>query len=298
MYFYLSDTHRPSIPIPTSGDVIAYSSAKQYNGRLRFRGISVKLVLEGEEKYFINGEKIILKKNQYLLANHLSEGFVDIDYKHAVVGICADVGLDTIAAIAHDEYSFFSDRVLQSIDRFIHSMNTSVQVRELDDSNVSLFLKQCAKQLELDPISDRLMSREFYFELGRAILEDHVGGESKDLKLRKRMRITEIEIKRLCEAKSYMDDHFTSPFLIKDVALMFGMSEFRFFRLFKQVFDESPYRYLLVKRLWYSCYILHRNKMSVTQAAFEAGFADIHTFSKAYKRFFSISPNQNKLLID
>ncbi len=298
MYIYISETNQPSQPIPLQGNVTAFTSALQYTGRIRFRGISVKHVIEGEEKYFINGQKIVLKKNQYLLANHLSEGFVHIDSKQSVVGICADVGLDTIIAVVKEEYSFYSDRIIQSIEKLIHSLDYPIFTRGMEGSNVGLFLKRCVFQLKADPFSERLLSNEFYFDLGSAIIQDHICDEWPSLRNRKRMNIRQEEIKLLCEAKNYMDQNFTSSFLVKDVALMYGMSEYRFFRMFKQVFDESPYRYLLLKRLWYSCFLLHRNKVNVTQAAFESGFADIHSFSKAYKKHFSSSPNQHKILID
>lgn len=298
MYFYISETQRPLHPIPSVGDVTAYTSVRNYTGRIRFRGLSVKHVLQGEEKYFINGQKILLKKNEYILANHLCEGFVDIDSPEPVIGICADVGLETISVVASEEYAFFSDKIIHSIEKLIHSLNYPILPRGLEGSNVGVFLKRCVFNLKADPVSERLQSNEFYYDLGRAIIEDHICEEYPMLRFKKRMDVTDYEIKILCQAKSYMDDHFTSPFLIKDVALMHGMSEFRFYRLFKQVFDESPYRYLLVKRLWYSCFLMHRGQKSVTDAAFEAGFADIHSFSKAYKRLFSVSPNQNKTLID
>ena len=78
---------------------MAFSTTAQYPGRVRFRGFSIKYVIEGNENCLINGEKHSLQKNHYLLANHHSEGFVEIDSKKPVEGICIDIDIQTLSTI-------------------------------------------------------------------------------------------------------------------------------------------------------------------------------------------------------
>lgn len=96
MYFFLSDTIKTIPPIPSYGNVVAFSTTCEYTGRLRFRGLSLKMVNTPFEDYMINGQRFKLKEGKYLMANHLSEGLVHIAQKKRVEGICLDVGLDTL----------------------------------------------------------------------------------------------------------------------------------------------------------------------------------------------------------
>ena len=62
-----------------------------------FRSFSVKYVCRGTEKYHVNGNKYTVEDGQYLLANHFSEGFVEID--NTVRGICIDVAPDVLSEV-------------------------------------------------------------------------------------------------------------------------------------------------------------------------------------------------------
>jgi transcriptional regulator GlxA family with amidase domain len=67
------------------------------------------------------------------------------------------------------------------------------------------------------------------------------------------------------------------------------MSEFHFFRSFKQAFGITPYRYLLNNRLEFSKSLLQK-KIPVKEIATSCGFADIFSYSKAFKKTFGTSP--------
>lgn len=297
MYFYLSDTHKPHVPIPTNGNVMAFSSSAQYLGRIRFRGFSIKYVIEGNEQYLINGEKYSLQKNHYLQANHNCEGFVEIDSKKPVEGICIDIDIQTLSTIAHEDFGHYSDQVIRSLEHVMHSKDYGVNTTKAEETHVGRYMQQCATTLIGSPQEERVITNEFYFEIGQRVIQDHLGFEWPTLKARKNnISMPSTELKKLISAKLFMDENFTKTLAVKEIATQAGMSEFKFFRNFKYVFGESPYKYLLKKRLWYSCFLLHNKKANVTQAAYESGFSDIHTFSKAYKAFFSIAPTQNRQL--
>jgi AraC-like DNA-binding protein len=295
MYFYLSDTHKPLVPIPTNGDVMAFSTTAQYLGRVRFRGFSIKYVIEGNENYLINGEKHSLQKNHYLLANHHSEGFVEIDSKKPVEGICIDIDIQTLSTIAHEECGHYSDRIIRSLENVMHSKDYQANTTKADETHVGRYMQQCASTLLASPKEDRVIEKEFYFEIGQRVIQDHLGHEwPKQISKKNEILLPQIEMKKMISAKLYMDENFTKTFSIKEIASLAGMSEFKFFRNFKYVFGESPYKYLLKKRLWFSCFLLHNKKANVTEAAFESGFSDIHTFSRAYKSFFTVAPTHNR----
>jgi len=88
-----------------------------------------------------------------------------------------------------------------------------------------------------------------------------------------------------------MDDEFLSIDEIQQAASVCNMSEFHFFRSFRQAFGISPYQYLLTKRLELAAYLIKEGNMSLTIIAAHCNFPDVFTFSKAFKRQFHLAPS-------
>jgi AraC-like DNA-binding protein len=86
-----------------------------------------------------------------------------------------------------------------------------------------------------------------------------------------------------------MDEMFLFNPDMAQVARHCALSEFHFFRSFKQAFGITPYRYLLNLRLEHSKKLLEGN-LPVKEIARQCGFADIFTYSKAFKRAYMLSP--------
>lgn len=294
MYLYLSESTPRTIVLPPKGDIMAFSSVKQLSRRLRFRGFSVKQVYRGEERYTINDHQFSLTAGSYLLANNSAEGYVNIDSEKPVEGVCLDIDVDTLSSVMHEKFGHFPDKELGLMERLIFSSSFEPQLKSQTDTQVSRLLKQCEFEMHQGDRESKDISQGFYFEMSEAIIHDHLLDFSNPFFAKKKKTgLSRTDIYRLKEAKHYMDDHFVEPLLVADIAMKAEMTEFRFYREFKNLFGESPYRYLLKKRLWYSQFLLRSQGMTVTQTAFETGFADIYAFSKAYKRFFSESPSSS-----
>jgi len=88
-----------------------------------------------------------------------------------------------------------------------------------------------------------------------------------------------------------MDDEFLSIGEISQVANICNMSEFHFFRSFKQAFNSTPYQYILNKRLELAKELLQKGQLSITHVAAYCNFPDVFTFSKAFKRQFNSTPS-------
>jgi AraC-like DNA-binding protein len=99
-------------------------------------------------------------------------------------------------------------------------------------------------------------------------------------------------LRRVLTGKDFMDHHFLQNPEIKQVALESSMSEFHFYRCFKQVTGSTPYQYMLEKRLAYSRELLAEKRLLVSQIATQCGFPDVFTFSKAFKRKYGVSPTK------
>jgi AraC-like DNA-binding protein len=103
---------------------------------------------------------------------------------------------------------------------------------------------------------------------------------------------TKIEtLERLNKARSFIDEFFLQNPTMNEVAKQGNMSSFHFFRSFKQAFGITPYKYLLHKRLEHSKTLLAQ-KIPAGEVAKICGFADIFTYSKAFKKTYSIPPSK------
>jgi AraC family transcriptional regulator len=92
--------------------------------------------------------------------------------------------------------------------------------------------------------------------------------------------------------KQFMDDNFLDIQDVSEVAVASNLSEFHFFRSFKQAFGITTYQYILNKKLELARTLLQDKNVSVTAIASTCNFPDLFTFSKAFKRHFGISPSQ------
>jgi len=98
-------------------------------------------------------------------------------------------------------------------------------------------------------------------------------------------------LKRLLKGKNYIDDYFLKKPGITQIARHSNLSSFHFLRSFKLAFSFSPYQYMLQKRMEYAQSLLKAG-IPITEIASACSFSDLFTFSKAFKKFFGVSPTK------
>jgi len=69
-----------------------------------------------------------------------------------------------------------------------------------------------------------------------------------------------------------------------------AMSPFHFLRTFRQVVGMAPHQYLLRTRLHRAALRLKRSTDEVSSIAFEAGFNDLSTFNRRFKKVMGVNP--------
>lgn len=89
---------------------------------------------------------------------------------------------------------------------------------------------------------------------------------------------------------SYMSLHLNEPIRIADMAARAHVSVSRFHELFKQQYGSTPHQYLLEMRIRHACELLKQGELSHEQIAAYCGFADVHHFSKAFKKQVGMPP--------
>ena len=90
-------------------------------------------------------------------------------------------------------------------------------------------------------------------------------------------------------ALEYIQNNYSS-ITVSDVSDYLGIDRSYFAAIFKQGMGISPSEYLLQMRMRQSSHMLLNQAMAIQDIAHYVGYEDSLTFSKAFKRFFGVSP--------
>lgn len=81
-------------------------------------------------------------------------------------------------------------------------------------------------------------------------------------------------------------------FSLAGLALKAGMNKDKLSRGFRMVVGTPLFDYLLQARMSKAKLLLLTTEFSVSDIGYEVGYQDIHSFSKAFKKFYGLSPHQ------
>lgn len=111
----------------------------------------------------------------------------------------------------------------------------------------------------------------------------------------KTSKIAKENIARLNLALQYIEENLTEKLTLEVISEKAHFSPFHFHRLFSLVIKETPNNYIIRKRLEKAAsFFLHQKEKTITEVAEAVGFGNLSSFSKAFKKFYGISPNQFK----
>ena len=99
------------------------------------------------------------------------------------------------------------------------------------------------------------------------------------------------DLVRLRRAKDRMDREFEQPLDVPALARSAAMSAGHFSRSFKAAFGESPYSYLMTRRIERAKALLRRGDISVTDACFAVGCTSPGSFSSRFTELVGESPS-------
>ncbi|MCC6723732.1 MAG: helix-turn-helix domain-containing protein [Saprospiraceae bacterium] len=281
-----------AINLPLTSSLVNFSKFKELERKVPFRRFAIKYVVEGCEKYTINGRKFHLHQGQYLLANQKSEGSICIDSKKLVQGICIDLSTSILTEVVASHIRPDTQMPDNSLDTFFTTDAFLENQYNATTTKTGRLLLNLSNIIANNPYHPHHFSKEFYFNIAEKLVEDHQGIHQQmqaisSIKLATRKELT----RRIITGKYYIDTNFKSPLTIEEIARESGLSEYHFHRLFKSSYGISPYQYLLNLRLNFSLESIKKSAASLTDIAYEAGFADIYSFSKAFKKHFGQPPS-------
>ena len=93
----------------------------------------------------------------------------------------------------------------------------------------------------------------------------------------------------IIKARQFIEANYTSRFSLEDLAKEVYLSKFHLLRLFKQEIGLAPFTYQLQLKLNEARKLIFKKK-SLTEVAYELGFADQSHFINTYKKYTELTP--------
>jgi AraC-like DNA-binding protein len=99
------------------------------------------------------------------------------------------------------------------------------------------------------------------------------------------------ELRRLRRARDRMDREYAQPLDVAALARTALMSTAHFSRRFREAYSETPYSYLMTRRVERAMALLRRGDLSVTEVCFEVGCASLGSFSARFTELVGETPS-------
>ena len=102
-------------------------------------------------------------------------------------------------------------------------------------------------------------------------------------------RLRDITVIR--KVRDRIDREYAKPLNVEELARGAHMSAGHLSREFRRIYGESPYSYLMTRRIERAMTLLRRGDLSVTEVCFAVGCASLGTFSTRFTELVGITPS-------
>jgi len=106
------------------------------------------------------------------------------------------------------------------------------------------------------------------------------------------------QLARLRRVRDRIDREYAEPLDVEALARGVHMSAGHLSREFKAAYGESPYSYLMTRRIERAMALLRRGDLSVTDVCFEVGCSSLGTFSTRFTELVGVPPSVYKAQVD
>lgn len=248
-------------------------------------GISAKFVMEGIEHYHINNKDFYLKPNEILFVNRQAK--VDINIDNYAEGICVYMSPEDLKGMYNalcaknivnekeTSHEFDFDSIYQTIPSCI--------------KNQLPYLIAFAKENKKPDLLDSIYLVFMESLLRNSILPNKYLHTENNYSQKQELS------KRLHLMNEYIYDNHAVNIDLDNLSKIACISKYYLIRLFREVYQTTPHKYLLELRLNNSFIQLKgKEKKSISDIALDCGFYDLQAFNKAFKKKFGYLPSAVK----
>lgn len=252
--------------------------------------IEMIYVLDGKVEALIDEDSIILSPGQGILVNqNVLHAFHRVEGHDAVF----------FSVVFHPAMIFGYGNAALSV-KYLNPILDNTNMKYLllaDEDSHTLPIIELMKE-----IKDSYLGKKYGYEivckahicnLWIALLKTPHKNPSAVVKSR---RIINDE-QRIKDAILFIEEHFSEPLTLDDIAESIHISKSECCRCFQRVLRLTPFEYLLKYRIFYATKLIQRQDPaanSISNLALTVGFGNISYFNKVFKRFLHMTPTEYK----
>jgi len=163
----------------------------------------------------------------------------------------------------------FSYRSVHSLDPLTRSVLNEIQATDLQGGLRSMYLE--AKTLELLSLTLGNMSKSKEYDKGPCPLSSQ-------------------DVENLHEARDILITEFADPPTLYELGRRVGLNRRKLAQGFKHLFCITVYDYCVKLRMDEARRLILNKRMCVSNTAYEVGYSDPSSFTKAFKKHFGVLP--------
>jgi AraC family transcriptional regulator len=254
-----------------------------------FRGIGIKYIASGKVTYQTHSRKYAASAGDYFIGNHFTSLLSTVSNRHRALVVEVDISPETIRQVAelHGIRCLKFSEYLDS-DQFLFNLYSSC------NSEIGKFLHSIFLQVQAGNAENFWLSPDVFNRLAEVIILDqqYIFRHLSKINFRNTSAKNDL-FRALLNVKNFIDKSYLSNPTLDELCLNAGISRYHFCRLFKQVWELSPYQYLKFKKLE----LAKKEIMAarpIAEVSALTGFAEVSAFSKAFKQHFGHNPRELK----
>lgn len=285
----IHEGNKLSLNKPLDSDMIYYSELREWYTDNAFRSFSIKFVLEHSIYYKAGSREHRVDAGHYMLACRQPGVKAYFHTATPVKSICIDICPRSFAEAYH-LLLCKNDDLDSQLDSYFRYPEFCEHTSPLDASALSYQLQALVPLVRSGEAA--AVNKEWFLDLAEKVIYKEYGNYMALKNIHSVRASTRKELlRRLQLGKEYMDEHFLSIREIRQVADHCALSEYHFFRSFKQAFGMTPLQYVTSQKMTLARELVKDRNKTLAEVAFCCNFPDVFTFSKAFKRYYGVPPS-------
>jgi len=224
--------------------------------------------LYGSMDVKINGIVNTIGRDSFIVVNKNSSVSIVIDNQQ-----CQPVLLYFRNEIG-DDWNI-TERVYESTESFKERIKTLVSLTESCSSFVTMQSDAIVRSTLAEIVSLNQLSTQ------------------QSLQLAVKKKITrEDNFKKLAIARDWIENNFSQPLSLRQLAQMASMNDEHFLRQFKKLYNKTPHQYLIDRRIQAAQDLLISRDLSVQEICSAIGWESLTTFTSLFKQRTGVTPGE------
>ena len=145
--------------------------------------------------------------------------------------------------------------------------------------------------------TDRQWGDEKFYEVMMHLTKADEETEKEIECLTFQKRTSRIEIyKRLNKARDFIRTYYNEKLSLDKISEEAGLSKYYLIKLFKELYETTPYEYLIRQRIEKASRMLNSKEKTISGICYDTGFESPSTFSLVFKKHTGLSPREYRNL--